>query len=86
MASVQAHEPQVDGLNVCWQPPDGKTMCFGWEGPFLVDGKPENWEDFPHYDNLYTHTPLDAEQMTINCGNDAITLDLQHGHVVPEKP
>ncbi len=79
---VVSHSPQVDGLQVLWQTPQGDTLAFGWEGAMTVNGKPERWEDFPHYDNLYTHTPMGAEIMTLAFNDQSLTLDLKRGRTL----
>jgi hypothetical protein len=79
---VMAHSPQVDGPVVRWQTPQGAALKFGWEGAMLVNNEPERWEEYPHYDNLYTHTPIGAETMTLTCNGQLLTLDLNRGRVL----
>jgi hypothetical protein len=79
---VMAQAPQVNALDVTWQTPQGKHLAFGWEGALRVNDVPENWDDYPHYENAYTQTALDAGQMTIQYGDLSLTLDLQHGREV----
>lgn len=77
--NTRAHAPQVDNLNVRWIAPHGRALEFGWEKPLLVDDRPQPLKDFPHYDNLYTRTPLGAETMVIRFDDDQLVLDLKRG-------
>jgi hypothetical protein len=79
---VSQHTLQVDGLSMRWTGPDGHSLALDWEGPLLVDGQPQAQCGFPHYDNLYTHTPLGADRMTIHYGAQRLVLDLVHGRVL----
>jgi hypothetical protein len=62
--------------------PDGHRLAFDWEGPFLVDGRPHLLSHFPHYDNVYTQTPMGADQMAIRHGDQQLVLDLARGRVL----
>lgn len=57
--------PQKDGLSVQWTTPTGQALEFAWQGPMTVNGAAENWDDFPHYENVYTQIPMDADTMII---------------------
>jgi hypothetical protein len=78
---VTAHSPEVDGLKLHWQTPQGDIIVFGWEEAMLVNGKPERWEDYPHYNNVYTHTPMGAETMRLEYQGQSLTHDLKRGHI-----
>jgi hypothetical protein len=80
--ALLAHPPQASAMYVSWMMPRGQTIQFGWEGALRVDGRPEDWENYPHYANAYTHTPLNAEQMTINYSGDSVVLDLRRGKTI----
>jgi hypothetical protein len=82
---VMAHSPHNDGLQVRWRTPHGDILDFGWQGAMLVNGKPENWRDYPHYDNLYTQTPMGAETMTLSYNQHSLKLDLKHGWVFSQQ-
>lgn len=71
----------VDG-RLTWRTPSGQQLAFGWDDPFTVDGTAQRWDDMPHYDNAYTHTPMDADQMTIRHGGETLVLDLRKGSSV----
>jgi hypothetical protein len=80
--NVSQHVPLTDGLQVRWKAPDGRAYSFAWEGPLLVNGEPQDWNHFPHYQNLYTQTPMDAKAMTIQQGEHLLRLDLARGRVI----
>ena len=77
--TVMANAPQANDLSVRWTTPYGQKLAFAWEGALQVDGQPITWEDIPHYENLYTHTSLGAESMTIRHEDQHISLDLKRG-------
>jgi hypothetical protein len=56
---------------------DGEDVRFGWEGPMRANGQAVSSEHYPHYDNLYTHTPWGAETMTLAHGGKSLTLELR---------
>lgn len=82
---VKQAAPQVEAGRIEWVTPDSRRLAFAWEGALTVDGVSEDWASFPHYDNAYTHTPLDAELMTIAHGGDSLTLDLRRGRMFTER-
>ncbi len=75
---VREREPHADGLSVQCATLDGRELRFGWEGAFVVEGKPQRF-DFAHYENSYTRTPLGADTMTIRRGEERLVLDLVRG-------
>ncbi len=68
--------PHANGTQVVWTDLDGCTLAFGWDGPLTVDGRPQDWDHFPHYANRYTDTPPGAAQMIIRHAGQALALDL----------
>jgi hypothetical protein len=76
---VMENTPRVDGLSMIWETPEGDQLAFGWTGNFKVNGQAERWDAYPHYENAYTQTPMDAERMTIAYGGETLTLDLKRG-------
>jgi hypothetical protein len=69
------NQPQPDGASLQWTTPAGERLSFGWDSPFLVDDRPQSWEDFPHYENRFTQTPLHSQQMTIRHADEVLHLD-----------
>lgn len=78
---IKHQSPAVNGHRIQSQTPAGDTLNFDWEGPMLVNGKPVDWENFPHYANLYTHVPFDSDQMVIRKDDHALSLDLRKRRV-----
>ncbi|MDZ4766533.1 MAG: hypothetical protein SGI73_18505 [Chloroflexota bacterium] len=76
-ANVIQNAPLSDDDGVTWTTPDGETLAFGWETPFMLDGVAQSWDDSPHYDNAYTQTPMDANSMTIAHNGLTLTLNLK---------
>jgi hypothetical protein len=81
-ARLRAHSPVSDGPAVTWQTPEGSTLAFAWAGAFTVDGCQQPLDEFPHYDNLYTHTPLGAGILRVSLENETLALDLSRGRVI----
>jgi hypothetical protein len=72
---VCSDTPTSEGDRLHWTV-DGKRLEFGWTGVLLVDGRAEDWEGYPHYDNRYTHTAMDAAEMRIAHGGEVLSLRL----------
>jgi hypothetical protein len=79
---VSHTSPQVAGLTLSWNRSDGQTLTFGWEAPLLVNDTTPQLSNFPHYANLYTHTPLGADRMRISHNGQQLILDLSGGRVL----
>ncbi len=73
---LQQTTPEKNGLNIQWTTPAGQALAFGWEGALTVDGIAEDWGDYPHYENAYTQTAMDANTMTIQHDGQALVLNL----------
>jgi hypothetical protein len=74
--------PSARGTAIEWKTPEGRVLQFGWMGPLLVDGQVENWDDFPHYENSYTYTPMGAAEMVIKHAGESLHIDLWRGKSV----
>jgi hypothetical protein len=55
----------------------GERLSFGWQFPLLVDGKEQPLDGFKHYDNPYCTCELDAAEMEIRYGADALKLHFE---------
>ncbi len=55
----------VEDLQVTFDSLQGDTFRFGWDAPFRRHGAAVLLSDFPHYDNPYSRTELQAETMDI---------------------
>src|SRR5262249_22063962 len=70
--------PHVEDSALC-ATIDGDSVRFGWEGALIVYAEAVHWNNYPHYENAYTHTPWGAETMTLKYDDKALTLDLKNG-------
>jgi hypothetical protein len=66
---VLALDLAVEGLKVQLTTLRGETVTFGWEGPLAVNGEVYPLSGFKHYENPYSVTDLNAEQMDIQYGD-----------------
>lgn len=82
IAKVEARAPEKHGLGLRWQTLEGEHVAFAWEGALTVDGQPQDWENFPHYENAYTQTRIGDTLMHIQHAGDTLTLDLARGRVL----
>jgi len=78
---VRRHAPETQKLNLRWTTPDGQRLVFDWEGPLQVDDQPQPLGEFPHYDNIYTCTPMGSSQMALEYGDQRLVLDLRQGRL-----
>lgn len=81
-ARARQQSPVFESGMVHWGSLTGARLRFGWHGPLQVDGKPEDWAHFPHYENAYTCVAQGADTMEIRINDRALTLDLQRGRVL----
>jgi len=54
----------------------GTRLRLGEHGGLFVDEQEHTSDDFPHYDNLYTHTLMGAHTMTIEHDGLSLTISL----------
>jgi len=78
-SAVMTQQPTFESGVVNWKIPDGDSLRFAWEGAFRLNDEPQSWDDFPHYENAYTQTPMNSEQMIITHTYDRLVLDLKNG-------
>lgn len=69
--------PRFEGASISWITPKNQTLSFDWEGPLRVDGQVWDLSNFPHYENLYTQTDLDADKMIIRHDDQELALALR---------
>jgi hypothetical protein len=55
----------------------GDRLRFGWQGDFLVNGEVQSLKGFTHYDNPYCTCGLNAPDMEIRYGADALRLHFE---------
>ncbi|MBN1439885.1 MAG: hypothetical protein JW929_10790 [Anaerolineales bacterium] len=68
---------KVDGDRVEVTGLRGGQCRFGWESPFLLDGKEQPLGNFKHYENPYCTCEMDAPQMEIRFGADILRLHFE---------
>jgi hypothetical protein len=68
---------RLTGQNVAFRTLQGEEIAFDAEGPFLVNGVEVPLAGFPHFENPYTITPLDSQQMDIRYLDTVLRLDFQ---------
>jgi hypothetical protein len=83
-AKIKRQTRVLNGHQIQCQTPGGDTLSFDWEGSMVVNGQPADWENFPHYHNLYTHVPFDSDHMIIHKDDHTLSLDLKHGRLTSD--
>ncbi len=68
--------PLIENGRVTCIAPSGDALAFGWTGDLIINGVTVSWADFPHYENLYTQTPMGADIMTITHDGQSHTIPL----------
>ena len=53
----------------------GDELSFDFSHPFLVNGDEIPLSDYPHFESLYSSTPLDSKQMDIVYNDTVLRLD-----------
>jgi hypothetical protein len=66
---------QFDGLSVNFNSLQGEELSFGSDRAFLVNGNEVPLSGYPHYENPYSVTPLNAGQMDIVYNDSMLRLD-----------
>jgi hypothetical protein len=73
------------GPRVRWTARDGRVLELGWDGPFLIDGRPADLaadgtpETPPHLDNPACRQEFGAERLLADHGGERLELDLVRG-------
>jgi hypothetical protein len=71
--------------HVRWTARDGRVLELGWDGPFLIDGRPADLtadgtpETPPHLDNPACRQEFGAERLIADHGGERLELDLVRG-------
>jgi hypothetical protein len=74
---------QVSALHVDFNAHGTGRLEFGWEGPFIVNGKPVALENYPRWDNSYAQVAFGSEQFHIGFEGESLNLDFQSGVRLP---
>ena len=67
-------EAKFENLSVEFNTLRGETLRFGWEGPFLLNGREQPISGFRHYEGPYSVTELGAPEMEICYGEQGVRL------------
>lgn len=65
---ILALDTIFDDLSVQCDTLRGETLAFGWQGPFMRDGKQQAISGFKHYENPYCVAELPTTEMDIRFG------------------
>jgi hypothetical protein len=63
------------GLDVEYRSPGNGVVRFGWEGGFSVDGVEIQLHDYPRYENPYSKTEFNADEIRIAAGEQELILN-----------
>lgn len=63
------------GLDVEYRSPGNGLVRFGWEGGFSVDGVEIQLHDYPRYENPYSKTEFNADEIRIAAGEQELILN-----------
>ncbi len=66
-------------LSVRFTSPSVGRLDFGWRGPFKRNGEAVPLDSFPRYENPYCTGPFPPERISIECGDDHLTIDWPSG-------
>lgn len=86
--SFEKFQQKILAMKLKWQPlPEalsvtcinlrGEELVFGWEGPLLVNGKPQPLSESKHIQNPYCSAELPAKTMDIEYGGDVMRLNFE---------
>jgi len=80
---LTSEQPAGNRDAITWHDPEynGMEIICKWEGVSRVNQDNYHHPDV-HYRNKYTHTPMDADTMTITHEGESITLDLRRAVVI----
>jgi len=77
--ATRGRAPRVVPERVLWDTAAGESLEVPRIGPVRLNGRPFTPESYPHYDNRYTHTPMEAKTMSIRAHGGRLDLDLVGG-------
>jgi hypothetical protein len=72
---VSAAGVAFSGMDVEFQSPSLGVVRFGWEGGFSVDGVEIQLRDYPRYDNPYSKTEFNSDEVKIAAEENELTLN-----------
>ena len=75
VAKISAAEVTFSGMNVQYRSPGNGSIRFGWEGAFSVDGREIQLHDYRRYDNPYSQTEFNSDEIKIAAGEHELILN-----------
>jgi hypothetical protein len=79
VSAVANADLTVSGLNVQYEAAGIGDVTFGWEGDFTVNGQNIALDDYPRFDNPYTHVDFDSLVYDIEFRGMSLHLDFDKG-------
>jgi hypothetical protein len=73
--NVSAAEVTFSGMNVEYQSPAVGTIRFGWNQALSVDNVEVQLNDYRRYDNPYSQTDFNADEIKVTDGEHVLTLN-----------
>ena len=77
LEKILAMKPKWKDLSVTCINLRGEELVFGWEGPFIVNGKNQPLSEFKHIENPYCNADLPANIMDIEYKGDVMRLSFE---------
>jgi hypothetical protein len=76
---LSAAEITFSGMNVEFQSPSLGVVRFGWEGGFSVDGVEVQLHDYPRYENPFSKTEFNADEIKVAADGHELVLNWKTG-------
>lgn len=63
---------------------DRRTIDYGWDRAFVIDGNVVPFGNYPRYDNPYADVEWGEKQMEISAGGNTLYLDFESATMTPK--
>lgn len=73
--AISSSQVSFDGLNVQYTSPSRGMMSFGWDTPFIVEGKEVALRGEYRYNNIYSKTKFNSMNVSIKRNRKILSLD-----------
>ena len=77
--NVSAAEVTFSGMNVRYQSPAVGAIRFGWDQALSVDNVEIPLNDYRRYDNPYSQTDFNADEIKVTAGEHVLTMNWTSG-------
>ncbi len=74
------------GMNVRFQSPGNGAVRFGWQGGFSVDGVKVQLHDYPRYENPFSKTEFNADEIMVMADGNELVLNWKTGKWISQIP